>query len=80
MIDRRTSYETVVTLVMQLSRAERARLIAPVAPTLVEESSRLPARSLRGILAGSGPAPSAEDIDEARREMWGDFPREDIGE
>jgi hypothetical protein len=23
-------------------------------------------------------APSAEEIDQARREMWGNFPREDI--
>jgi hypothetical protein len=37
-----------------------------------------PKRSLLGLLADLGPAPSAEDIDEARREMWANFPRDDI--
>jgi len=37
-----------------------------------------PKRSLYGICADLGPAPSAEEIDESRREMWGNFPREDI--
>jgi hypothetical protein len=64
---------------MQLSRIERARLIAQVAPTLVEEAGQQPKRSLRGLLAGLGPAPSADDIDQARHELWNNFPREDIG-
>lgn len=80
MAERTLSYEEVYALVMRLSRAERARLIAQVAPTLVEEPGKKTRRSLRGILAGYGPAPSAEDIDQARREMWGNFPREDIGQ
>ena len=37
-----------------------------------------PLVSLYGILAHLGPAPSEEDIDEIRREMWNDFPRDDI--
>ncbi len=35
-------------------------------------------RSIKGILAGRGISISAEDIDEARREMWKVFPRKDI--
>jgi hypothetical protein len=35
-------------------------------------------RSLIGLCADLGPAPSAEEIDEARREMWAGFPRDDI--
>lgn len=31
-------------------------------------------RSLLGALAHLGPAPSAEDIDEVRREVWGGVP------
>lgn len=38
---------------------------------------RPPLRSLRGFLRDLGPAPSEDAIDEARREMWGTFPRED---
>ena len=37
-----------------------------------------PRRSLYGILAHLGPAPSAEEIDQARAEAWANFPREDI--
>ena len=79
MTDQPLSYETVYILAMQLSRAERARLIAQIAPTLIEESDKQPRQSLRGLLSGYGPAPSAEDIDQTRREMWSDFPREDVG-
>lgn len=35
-------------------------------------------RGLKGLWADLGVDLSAEDIDEARREMWGTFPREDI--
>ncbi|GEM_PF-1963916 len=42
-----------------------------------ESLPKQPKRSLNGLLTDLGPAPSAEDIDEARREMWGNFPRED---
>jgi hypothetical protein len=35
-------------------------------------------RSLKGLWADLEVNISADDIDEARREMWGGFPREDI--
>jgi hypothetical protein len=35
-------------------------------------------RGFIGLCADLGPAPSAEEIDEARREMWAGFPRDDI--
>jgi hypothetical protein len=35
-------------------------------------------RSLHGLLADLGPGPSAEEIDESRREMLANFPREDF--
>jgi hypothetical protein len=37
-----------------------------------------PTRSLRGLLAKYGPAPSAEEIDRNRAEMFQNFPRTDI--
>lgn len=37
-----------------------------------------PTRSLRGLLAKYGPAPSAEEIDRNRAEMFENFPRIDI--
>jgi hypothetical protein len=35
-----------------------------------EKQPGVPKRSLLGILADFGPAPSAKEIDEIRREMW----------
>lgn len=37
-----------------------------------------PTRSLRGLLAKYGPAPSAEEIDQNRAEMFTNFPRSDF--
>jgi len=37
-----------------------------------------PRKSLEGLWAGHGISISEEDIAEARREMWGNFPRKDI--
>lgn len=42
------------------------------------EEENHPRKSMLGILAHLGSAPSAEDIDEVRREVWKNFPREDI--
>jgi hypothetical protein len=50
----------------------------PAAENVNASTSPTPRRSLLGLCADLGPAPSAEDIDEARREMWSGFPREDI--
>jgi len=33
---------------------------------------------MKGLCAETGAQITAEDIDEARREMWGSFPREDV--
>jgi len=35
-------------------------------------------RPVRGLLRDLGPVPSDDAIDEARREMWVGFPREDL--
>lgn len=37
-----------------------------------------PTRSLRGLLAKYGSAPSAEEIDQNRTEMFANFPRSDF--
>lgn len=41
-------------------------------------SPKGPSRSLRGLLAQYGPAPSAEEIDQNRAEMFANFPRSDF--
>ena len=41
-------------------------------------SSRRSRQSLKGLWADLGVQISPEDLDEARREMWGGFPSEDV--
>jgi hypothetical protein len=42
------------------------------------DTPRKPLKSGRGMFAKYGPAPSAEEIDENRREMFRNFPRDDF--
>ena len=52
------------------------RIIAEIpAETSIQKE---PTRSVRGLLAKYGPAPSAEEIDENRAEMLTNFPRYDF--
>lgn len=63
-----------------LSPQDKLRLINVLVHQLLHEPSpppKKPFRSLRGALADLGPGPSAEDIDEMRREVWANFPRDD---
>lgn len=42
----------------------------------LQEKARQPQRSLSGLWADLGVNVSENDISEARREMWGNFPRD----
>ena len=77
--------ESVVTLgealdlVQQLSPVDTARLIERIVPDIKRElkaAQPTPRKSLRGLWRGLDI--TEEEIAEARREMWGNFPREDI--
>lgn len=81
MSERTTTLEEVAPLALRLSPVDKARLIERIASDLQRDVTRsrpAPRRSLYGILADLGPAPSAEEIDEARREAWANFPRDDV--
>ena len=83
-----------MTITLPLAPQEEARLIAAAqakgvsTDALVRElldqilteapASKKPSRSLRGLLAKYGPAPSAEEIDQNRAEMFANFPRSDF--
>ncbi len=73
----------------KLVAAARARGVSP--DTLVREAlgrifaetdavapAKEPTLSLRGLLAKYGPAPSAEEIDQNRADMFANFPRSDF--
>jgi hypothetical protein len=77
----KATVETLLSQALSLAPHDKARLIERLSAALAREllmSGRQPLQSMRGILKGYGPAPSAEEIDEARREMWANFPRDDI--
>jgi len=71
--------EQVISLARQLPPLEKVRLIERIAPEIERDMrQQRPLKSLLGLCADLGPAPSAEDIDEIRFEMWAGFPRRDI--
>ena len=65
----RLTPEKLRTLIVDLEAKLQGTYQAP---------ARKPFQSLHGALADLGPAPSAEEIDEARREAWANFPRDDF--
>jgi hypothetical protein len=72
--------DQVLALARRLRPEDQARLVARLAPMVervldqAEQSLSPPPRTpIRGLLADLGPAPSAEEIDEVRREMWAAF-------
>ena len=72
--------DAILEKLRQLPPRERLRVIAQALPEVERElrEPRLPLRSLRGLWKGLNFDISAEEIDEARREAWAGFPREDI--
>ncbi len=74
------SADTVLRELLQLPLRERLRVIAQVLPDVereLEEPTR-PLESLCGLWKNLGFDIGADTIDEARREVWTDFPRNDI--
>ncbi len=75
------SLKDVIKLAKQLSSVDKLRLIQEIAPDLERElmyRPPIPRKSLWGLCADLGKAPSTEEIDESRSEEWINFPREDI--
>lgn len=76
-MDEAVSVEAILDLAARLSLTDKVRLIERLAPQIEREllSGRPgPRKSLRGIWKGLGI--TEEEIAQARREMWSDFPRE----
>lgn len=67
-------------LIQTLTPRDKLRLIAELVQEVLRDypSSGAPSESSRGVLKHLGPAPSAEEIDEVRREVWANFPREGV--
>lgn len=73
--------EEILTLINALPLEDRVKLIERIAAGVTYDLTGKettaqkvkPTKSLLGLLADLGPAPTAEDIDEVRREMWGGY-------
>jgi hypothetical protein len=63
--------EDVFALASQLPPVDKARLIARLADELAASAPPKIVKPLIGLVADLGPAPSAQDIDESRRDMLG---------
>jgi hypothetical protein len=73
--------EEALKCVKQLSVVDKVRLIERIAPEIERELMVIkstPRKSLWGLCADLGKAPSAEDIDQVRREEWVNFPQNDF--
>ena len=77
----------VLGLAKQLTPLEKVQLIERIIPYLEASLegtnastsvTKRPLRSVYGLCADLGEVPSAEDIDEVRREILESFPREDM--
>lgn len=81
MTEEKSLQQQIMVMVATLSLVEKIRLAQRILEMLGHDLDGMtpsPRRSLLGVLADTGEAPSAAEIDEARREMWGNFPRDDI--
>ncbi len=73
--------QEVLQLAKQLTPIDKVRLIQQLTPDLERELSETkpkPKKSLLGLCADLGQAPSAAEIDRTRNEVWSSFPREDM--
>lgn len=73
----RMQIEDLMERIRRLPAAKREQLDEMVR-SLEERSGPAALAPVRGLLRDLGPAPSAGTIDDARRELWADFPREDL--
>lgn len=78
------SLDDALDIASRLSNRDKLHLITELStqlernPLFERKSAARAERSLLGALAHCGPAPSTEDIDEARDEMLANFPREEL--
>jgi hypothetical protein len=73
------SLEQAILKEVQALPPEKQREIYEHARRLRAETAKKPPfKSIEGLWAGLGISLSAEEIEENQREMWRNFPREDI--
>jgi hypothetical protein len=71
-----TMWEMIAERARELPVEKQREVLDFVEFLRVHEAPKRPLRDVAGLFKGFDISP--EDIDEARREMWGAFPREDV--
>ncbi len=74
-------YEKIRDKAMRLDPERQLELIADLTRNFRENYTpppRNPAKSLWGICKDLGPVPSDEEIEEARRDLWGSYTHEEV--
>ncbi len=77
------TFDQLLYQALHLPPIQKVQLVEKLMGTLQKELTTQPVepqprRSLYGLLADLGTAPSAEEIDLARAEAWDNFPRDDV--
>ncbi|MFP4439678.1 MAG: hypothetical protein ACLFVO_20740 [Chloroflexaceae bacterium] len=78
MADTRSLEQTVLDRLRDLAPEEQRAVFDFVEFLHQRRRGTPPYRGVKGLWADLDVQISAEEIDQARREMWGTFPREDI--
>jgi hypothetical protein len=81
MPDKTMTLDDLIEHAKQLSAFDKLRLVEELIPDVkatIAEASPKPLKSPYGAFADLGTAPSAEDIEQTRQEMFQNFPRNDI--
>lgn len=70
--------ELVIKKIQSLTPEQQREVLEFVDSIATTQNVRKPRRSLLGLCSDLGIHITEKDIAEARREMWGNFPREDF--
>ena len=73
-----TLEQSILEAVRSLPPEKQKELLAHATRLREEASPRKPFKSVKGLWADLGISLSAQEIDEARREIWKNFPRDDF--
>jgi hypothetical protein len=73
-----TTWETIAERARDLTPERQREVLDFLEFLRTRDNTKQPRRSAAGLLADLNVDISGEDIDEARREMWSDFPRPDV--
>ena len=73
-----TMEHSLLEIVRSLPPDKQQELLEYAESLKVEEQSKKPLKSIKGLWADLGISLSAEEIDELRQDMWKNFPRDDF--